>query len=134
MTTDELIGRGWEFPPVFDKTSMGTGMLSGEADVDNSIYVILHTRLGERIMREQFGSNIYELLFEPLTANMKTYMASSLKSALVDNEPRIVIESLVLEQKDPTLGKVDILITYTLIETNETRNLVLPFYTPDQLR
>lgn len=130
---NDILGRGWEFPPRFDKTLGGVSMLDGEADVQNSIEVIIHTKLGERIFRDEFGSKIYELLFEPLNENMKTYMKEGLKLSLELNEPRIDVRDIRLDQPNPGLGKVDISITYSLIETNETKNLVVPFYTPDNL-
>ncbi|WP_062056402.1 GPW/gp25 family protein [Aquimarina longa] len=128
MDQNEVLGTGWAFPPKFHKHSNGVEMLTGEEDIESSIYVILHTKLGERILRDEFGSDIHELLFEPLNENMKTYMASSLKKSLINNEPRITVENITLAQKDPNLGRVDILITYKLIETNKTQNLVVPFY------
>ena len=133
MDSNELLGTGWAFPPKFDKNSIGAAMLTGEEDVDNSIYVILHTKLGERILRNEFGSNIHDLVFEPLTENTKTYMASSLKESLANNEPRIKVTSLLLEQADPALGRIDINIVYTLIATNVSSNLVVPFYTPENI-
>ncbi len=129
--TNEIWGRGWKFPPAFDKNVKGTVMVEGEQNVAESIHVILHTKLNERIMRPEFGSTLHDLLFEPLNANLKTYMGSSLKRSLDDEEPRISVDQLTLEQTDPALGRVDIKIVYTLIETNETRNLVVPFYTAD---
>lgn len=133
MINEEVLGRGWSFPPSFSKNNNETHMISGEEDVVSSIYLILHTKFGERVMRSEFGSNIYELLFEPLNENMKTYMSSTLKNSLIDNEPRINIKNLSLIQHDPALGRVDITIEFTLIETNVTKNLVLPFYLPDTL-
>jgi len=133
MDLNELTGIGWEFPPKFDKIGSTPLMISGEEGVANSIYVILHTKLGERIMRTEFGSTLHELLFESLTANMKTFMSSSLKKALTINEPRIQVQEILLEQNDLALGRVDIRISYTFIETNQLNNLVLPFYTPDNL-
>ncbi len=131
MANDEILGRGWEFPPAFNISDQGPKMISGEEDVENSIYVILHTKLGERILRNEFGSNIYDLMFEPLTQNMKTYMASTLKQSLVNNEPRITVDNLTLVQDDPALGRVDIHIDYSIINSNNAQNLVLPFYTPE---
>ncbi|MFT6500414.1 MAG: phage baseplate assembly protein W [Crocinitomicaceae bacterium] len=133
MDKEEILGRGWGFPPSFDKSSNEAAMISGEDDVESSIYVIIHTKFGERVMRNEFGSNIYDLLFEPLNENMKTFMASTLKDSLVDNEPRINIEKITLTQNDPALGKVDIKVEFTMIETNVTKNLVVPFYVPDNI-
>jgi phage baseplate assembly protein W len=56
-----------------------------------------------------------------------------LKKALAINEPRIQVQEILLEQNDLALGRVDIRISYTFIETNQLNNLVLPFYTPDNL-
>lgn len=130
---EEILGRGWAFPPKFDKNTNEPLMLVGEADVQNSIEVIINTKLGERILREEFGSRIYELLFEPLNENMKTYMIDSLKSSLINNEPRIIVQQIQLLQPDLSLGRVDIHIVYRLIQTNTTNNMVVPFYTPDNL-
>jgi phage baseplate assembly protein W len=130
---DEFLGVGWSFPPKFNKFENGVNMLVGKAAVENCIQLIVRTKLGERILRNEFGSRIYELVFEPLNANMKTYMASSLKIALETNEPRIKNVKAVLTQPDQSIGRVDIAIEYVLIETNETNNLVVPFYTPENV-
>ena len=128
---DEILGIGWKFPPTFHKHSDAVEMVAGELDIDESIYIILHTKLSERIMRPDFGSNIHELVFEPLNANLETYMISSLKSALAEGEPRIIINSLSLDQPQAGNGRVDVSIEYNVIETHTTRNLVVPFYTPE---
>jgi phage baseplate assembly protein W len=129
----ELLGTGWEFPPRFEITTKTVGMLSGQEDVENSIQIIIETKMGERVMRNEFGSEIHDLLFEPLSANMRTYMTTSLKNALTRNEPRINVLSVDLEQRDPHLGRVDIKINYQTIDSRSTNNLVVPFYTPDNL-
>ena len=128
---DEILGTGWKFPPTFHKHTDGAEMISGELDIDESIYIILHTKLSERVMRPDFGSNIYELVFEPLNANLETYMISSLKAALAEGEPRIIVKVLTLDQPEAGIGRVDISIEYSIIETHSTRNLVVPFYTPE---
>lgn len=129
----KILGTGWEFPPRFDRNLNGPSMLEGATDVENSIYVIIHTKIGERILRNQFGSNIHQLLFEPLNENMKTYMTDSLKRSLASSEPRIEVQSIELNQFNPGEGKIDISVIYTLIQTNVTNNLVIPFYTPDNI-
>lgn len=130
MTTkDEILGTGWKFPPTFEAITGEVEMQSGIADINESIYLIIFTKLSERVMRPFFGSTIHSLIFEPLNPNLKTYMSSSLKDALEQGEPRIIIEELTLEQPDQHLGLVNIEITYRTIETNTIKNLVVPFYT-----
>jgi phage baseplate assembly protein W len=126
---NEILGRGWAFPPSFNKQANDVAMLEGEADLQNSVHVIIHTKLGERILRAEFGSTIHDLIFEPLNENIKTYMSASLRNALELNEPRIEVLDITLEQENPTIGRVDIAVAYRSIETNVTNNLVVPFYT-----
>ena len=127
----DIIGRGWKFPPTFDSVTKGIHMVSEVAEIENSLYVILHTQVGERIMRNEFGTNLHELIFEPLTETMKTYMATSIRTALIQNEPRIEIQAVKLTQPAPTLGRVDIQISYTIRTTQQSGNYVLPYYLPD---
>lgn len=129
----EILGIGWEFPPRFNQATNTVSMLVGKEDVENSIEVILQTKLGERILRSEFGSEIHDLLFEPLNATMKTYMASSLRDSLAENEPRITVEAVDLVQPNPGIGRVDISVRYRLIGSNQPNNLVVPFYAPDNL-
>lgn len=130
-TQDQIIGSGWEFPPAFDKDDQGVSMLSGLREIENSIFVILHTALGERIMRRSFGSNLHELQFEPLTENLKTYMASSLRESLETNEPRIEIQRLELNQPDPHIGRIDIHVEVSIRKTLTPLSLILPYYLSD---
>ncbi|MGB3463734.1 MAG: GPW/gp25 family protein [Cyclobacteriaceae bacterium] len=131
MAENDILGTGWAFPPSFDKHSGETEMLSGADDVENSISLILHTKIGERIMRRTFGSNIHELIFEPLNQNMKSYMSATLAEALSLNEPRIEVTDLTLKQDDPYAGRVDIHISYLNIKTQIESNLVVPYLLPD---
>lgn len=132
MQQSDIIGTGWEFPPVFDKEENGIRLVSGVEEIENSIYLILHTAIGERVMRRSFGSNLHDLIFEPLTENMKTFMATSLREVLELNEPRIEIDSLSLVQDDPTLGRIDIHIELSILTTHQPLSLVLPYYLPEQ--
>ncbi|MCH2225817.1 MAG: GPW/gp25 family protein [Crocinitomicaceae bacterium] len=131
--SNKILGIGWEFPPRFDKNLNGPTMLEGEADIENSIYVIIHTKIGERLFRNQFGSNVHKLLFEPLNENMKTYMTDSLKRSLATGEPRIEVLSIKLNQPNLGEGKVNISVVYRIIKANVTKNLVVPFYTPNNI-
>lgn len=132
MTQRDIIGTGWEFPPLFDKDEGGVRLISDQEEIENSIYVILHTAIGERVMRRSFGSNLHELLFEPLTTNIKTYMSTSLRESLELNEPRISVNSIRLEQNDPHLGRVDILVEVSILESRQALSLVIPYQLPQQ--
>ena len=54
--------------------------------------VVLATAPGERVMRPQFGCRIWDLLFEPVTANLLGLMAQAVRDALAQWEPRVEVD------------------------------------------
>ena len=125
-----FLGRGWSFPPTFDRASGGVRMLEREDDVASSLHILLSTARGERIMVPQYGCNMDELVFENLDTRMRTLMADKIASAILYHEPRIDLERVEV-QNDPeeTLeGRVLIGVTYRVRETNSRFNFVFPYY------
>ncbi|MCD6482266.1 MAG: GPW/gp25 family protein, partial [Candidatus Izimaplasma sp.] len=53
-----FLGTGWKFPIEVDSTTGRIKTVSYEDDIKESIFIILGTGKGERIMRPDFGSNI----------------------------------------------------------------------------
>ena len=57
-------GRGWRFPIV-----PGAGgdlrYVDGDENVEQSLWLLLATGWGERVMRPRFGTNARELVFAP---------------------------------------------------------------------
>ncbi|MEL6537979.1 MAG: GPW/gp25 family protein [Bacteroidota bacterium] len=131
MEEVDIIGSGWTFPPAFDKPAAGVVLSHGVANVTESLGIIVNTRLGERILRPEFGSETHELVFKPFNANMRTYLQESLRNAVEEHEPRVTVESVAITQPNPLEGRIEIAIAFTVISTNESENLVLPYYLPD---
>src|SRR5690606_16951648 len=101
---------------------------SGTSDLDDSIRVVLLTAPGERLMRPGFGCRIWDLLFEPVTANLIGLIREAVRDALAQWEPRIEVEDVVPVQDENDAGLVRIRIDYRVKSTNDRRNLVYPFY------
>lgn len=122
-----FVGRGFYWPLQVDHTG-SIRMTDGAADLDRSMAMVLSTAPGERVMRPEFGCKIWDLLFEPVTANLLGLMAQVVRDALAQWEPRAEVEDVqpVPDPEDPTL--VTIRITYRVKATNDRRNLVYPFY------
>ncbi len=122
-----FVGRGFFWPMQIDHTG-AIRLTEGAADIDRSMAVILATAPGERLMRPQFGCRIWELMFEPVTANLLGLMAHSVREALAQWEPRALVESVqpIPDEKDSSL--ITIHVTYRVKSTNDRRNLVYPFY------
>ncbi len=123
-----FLGRGWSFPPTFNRTASGVEMLEGEADIVSSLQLLLSTAQGERVMLPQYGCNLDELLFESLDMRMKTLMADKVESAILYHEPRIELENVELDESGELEGVVLINIVYRVKTTNSRFNLVFPYY------
>jgi len=125
--TIAFLGTGWAFPPTFDKASGGVVMLSNEEDIQNSLQVLLSTRVGERIMQPAYGCNMDVLLFEPINQSLITYIKDLVFTSIYYFEPRINPENVTIEATEEE-GTVLVKVDYTIRTTNSRHNLVFPFY------
>ena len=123
-----FLGRGWSFPPNFNRGLPGVEMLEQEADIASSLEILLSTIPGERVMLPQYGCNLEELVFESLDTRMKTLMADKVESAILYHEPRIELEKVQLDDSREQEGVVLIEIVYRVKATNSRFNFVFPFY------
>ena len=123
-----FLGRGWSFPPTFNRSLPGVEMLEQEADIASSLEVLLSTAQGERVMLPQYGCNMEELVFESLDTRMKTLMADKIESAILYHEPRIQLEKVHLDDSRELEGVVLIEIVYRVKSTNSRFNFVFPYY------
>jgi phage baseplate assembly protein W len=123
-----FVGRGFSFPLRIDGSG-GFAMESGASDIEKAMRVILMTAPGERPMRPEFGCEIWSLLFEPINMNTLGRMERAVEEAMSRWEPRAEVLQVVVDPDDAALGAVRISIDYRIRETNDERNLVLPFYT-----
>lgn len=126
---ESFLGRGWSFPPEFNRYTSSVKMTEFEADIERSLHILLSTRPGERIMVPDYGCNLDELLFKPLNLTLKTYVTDLIKTAILYHEPRIDVEKIRIEPDTDTNGILLITIEYRIRITNSRKNMVYPFYT-----
>ena len=127
-TSKSFLGRGWGFPPEFNRAIKAVGMLEDEADIKSSLEILLSTRLGERVMVPDYGCNLDELLFKPLTLTLKTFVIDLIKTAILYYEPRIDLNKIDIDPTDELEGVLLINLDYTVRATNSRKNMVYPFY------
>ena len=125
---DSFLGTGWSFPPAFDNGSKTTVMTSDEADIQQSLQILLATRRGERVMVPDYGCNLDEMVFEPMTTTFKTYIAEMIKTAILYYEPRIDLNGVQVDDSNETNGVILLIITYIVRTTNTRYNFVYPYY------
>jgi phage baseplate assembly protein W len=126
--TRDFIGRGWRFPIHFSQESGGVTMTIGEDDIQNSLAILFATRMGERIMHPDFGSELEEFLFSGINQSLITYMQAVISNAILFNEPRIIVNDVIIEQALDAEMQLMITIHYTVSATNNRYNYVFPFY------
>ena len=121
-----FLGKGWQFP-----VALGAGgaveVAAYEESVRQSIWVILGTAKGERVMRPDFGCGIYDMVFGVNSATTASDAAEEVRDALVSFEPRIDVLGVEVEPG----GDGEVLyvsIDYQVRATNTVFNLVYPFY------
>lgn len=127
-TNRSFIGRGWGFPPEFNRITKAVNMLEDEADIKSSLEILLSTRLGERVMVPNYGCNLDELLFKPLTLTLKTFVIDLIKTAILYYEPRIELNKIQIDPTNELEGVLLINLDYTVRATNSRKNMVYPFY------
>lgn len=96
--------------------------------IDHSIALILGTAKGERIMRPDFGSDLHDFAFKPLSPVNLQRMATAVKTALVTWEPRIRVRGVEARQSPQDYTTALISIDYEIRRSNVRQNLVYPFY------
>ncbi len=123
-----FLGRGWSFPPNFQRSTNSVAMLEQEADIASCLEILLTTTIGERVMSPDFGCSLNDLLFENLDTTLKTLFASRIETAMLYYEPRIDVETIYLNTGLELEGVVLIEVTYRVRATNTRYNFVFPFY------
>lgn len=125
--SDDFIGRGFPFPMrINERGSMD--LVGGIEELERSMTVVISTAPGERPFRPRFGCQIWELMFEPINTNTMGLMEMYVEEALRTWEPRVDVDEVTVEPGEQD-GAVMISVAYTVRATNDSRNLVYPFYT-----
>lgn len=96
-------------------------------NLEESIVIILSTRLGERVYRPDFGSRLHELVFAPLNDDTLLLAQIYARTAIQKWEPRVLVEAVTAIPMTDT-ASLSITVNYRIRETPHRRSLVYPFY------
>jgi phage baseplate assembly protein W len=125
--TREFLGIGWKFP--LQVTPGGRiAQARYELRIEESIYLVLSTAKGERVMLPDFGCGIHELVFAPNSPGTRSLIVQQVRRALQTWEPRIDVLDVAVDDSpgEPTL--LLIRVGYRIRANNALGNLVYPFY------
>jgi phage baseplate assembly protein W len=123
-----FLGKGWHFPPTFTENGRDIWSVADEADIQQSLHILLATAQGERVMREDFGCDLNRFMFEEMGGSLRSNLVASVKKALLHYEPRIKVEKVDVEASSETVGMLLIQVIYLVPASNSRFNLVYPFY------
>lgn len=111
-----------------DPATGRVGMSEMEQDIKESIYILLATAPGERVMRPEFGCGIHDLVFSSMSTVTMGLFESRIREAINRWEARVDILKLEVFTKDPAKGKLEINLHCQVRDTNTEFNFVFPFY------
>jgi phage baseplate assembly protein W len=123
----DFLGVGWKFP--LQVTANGKlARARYEQRIEESIYLILSTAKGERVMLPDFGCGIHELVFAPNNTLTRSVVVQNVRQALVGFEPRIDVLEVSADAAEGEPNLLLIRINYRIRANNALGNLVYPFY------
>ncbi len=125
---DSFLGCGWAFPVDFGGGVNPTSMVAKEEDIRQSLQIILSTRIGERIMRPDFGIDLHSMVYHNMDLTARTQLRAAIEKAILYWEPRIMLTSVTFDMSEDRNGILYILLEYTIRQTNARANMVYPFY------
>ena len=114
---------------ILNERQGGNDVVLGELpmayDVDAvkaSIRNILMWRVGENILRPEFGHNIHRSMYEQITDFNKERLAQEIQRALEDNEPRISIKAVSVKRNedDEQNNRLNVQVVYNVKGNGET--------------
>lgn len=127
IVRNELLGRGWSLPILPDESARSLLWSAGTDKVLQSIYIILDTEPGERLMRPNFGCGLRQYLMAPNTAATRALIQREVNTSIRLWEARVSVKQItVTAGADPAM--ILIHIEYVHNRDGSSGSLVYPFY------
>lgn len=124
MDAGKILGRGMSFPPRVGPDGR-IAWSEGDANVRESIRVILLTNLRERVMLPEFGGGLAGYLFEPNTVATRHQIRERILRALERWEPRVDVESVTVDADPADADAAIATIVYKLVATQARERVSL---------
>lgn len=128
QVTKSFLGTGWTFPPTFRERDHTLELVSEEEDIRQSLYLLIATSPGERILHPAYGCDLQKFVFEPMSETLRHEIKDAVSRAISLFELRVVVEEVEVFLVSIEPGIVHIVVKYTIIQTNSRGNIVYPFY------
>ena len=80
-----------------------------------------HIRQGEKLENPEFGTIVWDVIYEPLTEQLKTVIAQNV-TEIVNADPRVSVDAIVIEQYESGII-VDCTLSYLPYNISEQMRL-----------
>lgn len=125
--SSKILGRGIAFPPrLSDRNKLA--LVQGDDAIRRSLYLIIYTVPGERVMRPDFGCQIHELVFDPANDQTAVTAARYVREAIERWEQRIDVTAVDVDPVPGDQGQLIINIKYQHRNTPGENTLIYPYY------
>lgn len=125
--TRAFLGVGWKFPLQVNPAG-GLALSLYEQRVEESIYLILSTAKGERLMLPDFGCGIHDLVFQVNDSRTRTIVVDQVRESLTKFEARIDVLDISADSAPEQPNLLLIRVNYRIRANNAIGNLVYPFF------
>lgn len=100
-------------------------LVSGTETVRQAIERLISTPKGSIFFNRQYGCRIEEMLFEPNNDIASEMIRFYIYEAIRDFEPRVAFVDIQTTIDD---NRIDCIIKYRILATNEIQSFIYPFY------
>lgn len=127
MAARSYLGQGLKFP--FEVDTFGRVALQNDKElVKQSLEILFNEPVGTELMREHYGSQVREVIFEPndvIAAGLLDYF---IVDAIQKWERRIQIIDITYDQPPQSPALINCSIKYLIKQSSEIDSFIFPFY------
>jgi len=91
--------------------------------IKQDIFNHFNIRKGEKLMRPNFGTIIWNVLFEPFTEDLKSVITQDIR-AIAAYDPRVSFDNIIVTEYDQGI-QIELQLRYVL--TNQSRVMLMNF-------
>ena len=91
--------------------------------IKQDIFNHFNIRKGEKLMRPNFGTIIWNVLHEPFTEDLKSVITQDIR-AIAGYDPRVSFDNIIVTEYDQGI-QIELQLLYVL--TNQTRVMLMNF-------
>jgi phage baseplate assembly protein W len=103
----------------------GIQMVQGHASVRQALLLLLSTLPGERVMRPDYGCDLFRLVFAPNDHTTAGLAIHYVRSAIARWEPRVEVVRIDAEQSPDTPDRLDITLEYRIRATQASDGVTI---------